>query len=149
VDLAVVENGRIYEFSQLEGIQFLAINFLEFGCRTDVDGVVDLGDSFVEVLDFDVNVVLAFRDFHHSVDASMVALHEFDVVVFVLEQIGFELTGDALFGENSAFIVVGLRLYLGQEIFDVGPSFSVVALDELGSLAAFLVLDIEVEEAIL
>jgi hypothetical protein len=107
-----------------------------------------LRDSFVKVFDFGVNKVLAFCDSHHSVDALMVTLHEFNIVVFILEEIGFELTGNALFRKSSAFICPDLRLYLGQKIFNIWPSFSVISLDKCGSLAAFLVLNIKVEETV-
>lgn len=43
----------------------------------------------------------------------MVAFHELDIEVFVLEEIGFEIARNALLGDYFAFNITGLRLNFG------------------------------------
>ncbi len=55
VYLAVVEDGGVHKFPQLVGVQVFLVNFLKFSRWTDADGVVNLGHSLDEVLNFGID----------------------------------------------------------------------------------------------
>ena len=145
MDFAVVKNCGINQLPQLVRVHLLQVKLFELSCRTYVNGVVNLGDTFVEVLYFDVNQVLPFLYIHNSVEAPVVTLHEFSIVVFVLEKVGLKVSRNALLSYDLAFYTPRIWLDLSQEIFDIRPSVSIVSFHEFRSLTAFFVLNIQVE----
>lgn len=130
MDFAVVKNGRIDQLPQLVRVHFLQVKFFKLGRRAYVNGVVNLGDAFVEVLYFDVNQVLSFLNLHHSVHTSVVTFHELNIIVFVLEKVGLKVSRNTLLSDNLAFYITCIWLYLSQEVFDVRPSVSIVPFNE-------------------
>lgn len=102
VYFAVVEDGGVDEFSELEGGHFLDVELIEFGRGTQVDRVVDLWDSFVEVFNLDINEVLSSLNLHKPVDAPVVPLHELNIVVSESRQIGLEVPRNSVLSCNLA-----------------------------------------------
>ncbi len=55
MNLTVVKDGRVNNFPQPEGIHILNIKFRYFSGWTDIDGVINLGNSLDEMLNLDID----------------------------------------------------------------------------------------------
>lgn len=96
MDLTVVENSRVNQFPQLIRTHVLNIKFFKFSRRTHSDGVINLRDTFNEILNFDIKKILTLCDSHGSIYAAMITLHEFNVIIFVFGKVWLKLSRNTL-----------------------------------------------------